>query len=211
MNGKEKKVLKKFKMAALLPTLKFIINHPLNKQQKLDALFKFLMWQVGSRLVPGQIVYNWINDAKFIVQPGETGFTGNIYCGLYDFSDMAYVLHVVETQDLFIDVGANVGAYTILACASKGASGYCFEPEPTVYQRLIENIRLNDLTNRVKSFCVGLSDQEGELTFTSGLGTKNHVVTSIGESTNVLRIKVLPLDKILVGELPSVLKIDVEG
>ncbi|HLP58659.1 MAG TPA: FkbM family methyltransferase, partial [Candidatus Deferrimicrobium sp.] len=60
-------------------------------------------------------------------------------------------------------------------------------------------------------FSVGLSDKEGELAFTSGEDTRNHVLTGNGESSDVLKIKFFPLDKILAGQLPSVLKIDVEG
>lgn len=103
------------KFMSLLNTLKFIANHPLNRKQRLHALLGFLKWQIGSRLVPGQVVYNWVNGARIIVRPGEHSLTQNIYCGLMEFSDMAYVLHVLKPEDLFVDIGANVGSYTILA------------------------------------------------------------------------------------------------
>ncbi len=196
---------------SLVHTLKFIANHPLNSQRKAEALFGFLKWQIGSRLVPGQVVYNWVNGSKFIVRLGETGLTGNIYCGLHEFSDMAYVLHAMTEEDLFVDIGANMGSYTILACAVKGARGFCFEPVPTTYQRLMDNIRLNNLSNRVKASNIGLSDKEGELVFTSGENCMNHVVVDGEKSTDVVRVRVMPLDKILDGEAPSMLKIDVEG
>jgi hypothetical protein len=64
---------------------------------------------------------------------------------------MAYVLHTLTPDDFFVDVGANVGSYTVLACAVRGAKGYCFEPVPTTYRRLLDNLRLNDLTSRVVS------------------------------------------------------------
>lgn len=121
---------------SLYDTLKVIANHPLNKGRKIRSLIGFVKWQIGSRLVPGQIVYNWVNGTKVIVGPGETGFTGNIYCGLHEFPDMAYVLHVLASEDLFVDIGANVGSYTLLACGAKAAKGYCFEPVPATYQRL---------------------------------------------------------------------------
>jgi hypothetical protein len=116
------------------------IRHPLNREHKLQAIIKFLRWQIGSRIAPGAIVYQWVNGSKFIVRPGETGLTGNVYCGLHEFADMAYVLHVLEPDDLFIDIGANVGSYTILACAAKQARGYCFEPIPSTFEKLMENI-----------------------------------------------------------------------
>ena len=128
---------------SILNSIKFITSHPLNKDDKLKSIFRFLRWQIGSRLLPGIVVYDWINGSKFLVGIGETGLTGNIYTGLHEFSDMAFLLHVLRPDDLFIDVGANVGSYTILACAAIGACGYAFEPIPTTYKRLIENIRIN--------------------------------------------------------------------
>ena len=100
--------------------IKFITNHPLNQEQKLKSIVRFAKWQVGSRLVPGAIVYDWINGSKFLVKNGETGLTGNIYTGLHEFPDMAFLLHVLRDDDLFVDVGTNVGSYTILACSASG-------------------------------------------------------------------------------------------
>lgn len=50
-----------------------------------------------------------------------TGATGNIYVGLHEFEDMAFLLHVLRRTDLFVDVGANIGSYTILAGGAAGA------------------------------------------------------------------------------------------
>lgn len=192
-------------------TLKFIVQHPLNRGRRAQALVGFLKWQVGSRLVPGQVVFNWVNGARVIARPGESGLTGNIYCGLHEFPDMAFLLHVLSSEDLFIDIGANVGSYTILACASKGAKGYCFEPVPATFERLMDNIRINNLAGHVEALNLGLSDKEGELVFTSGENSMNHVVADNEPSLEVVRVKVLPLDMILKDKSPSVLKIDVEG
>ena len=66
----------------LLNTIKFIIRHPLNQQNKSAAMLRFLKWQIASRLLDTDIIYPWINGVKVIVSNGETGFTQNIYCGL---------------------------------------------------------------------------------------------------------------------------------
>ena len=161
---------------SLLNTLKFVTNHPLNKNQKAQALGRFLKWQIGSRILPGKIVFTWINGAKIIISPGETGLTGNLYCGLYEFTDMAFLLHVLRKEDLFVDVGANVGSYTILACASLGARGYCIEPVPSTYLRLMDNIRLNNLTGNVECLNIGIGDKEGSAQFTSNRNCTNHVL-----------------------------------
>jgi len=191
--------------------LNFIFKHPLNKNQKIKALIRFLKWQIGSRLVPGEVIYHWINDSRFIVRPGETGLTQNIYCGLQEFHEMAYVLHVLNSEDLFIDIGANVGAYTILACAVKGARGYSFEPIPSTFNGLVNNIKINDLQNRVTAYNIGLADKESEILFTAGLNSKNHMVADNEIATDVIKVKIRPLDSVLAGEFPTLIKIDVEG
>ena len=199
-------------MRSIGVTLRHILGHPLNRGHAIDAIGRFLAWQIGSRLVPGAVVFDWINSSKVIVSPGETGITGSVYCGLQEFEEMSYVLHTVTADDLFIDVGANVGAYTILACSVKGARGYCFEPVPDTFVRLRVNLRLNELDERVTCLNIGLSDTNGELLFTNDQDTINHVVTpGEAQNGNVVRVIVKPLDAVLHGEMPSVMKIDVEG
>jgi FkbM family methyltransferase len=195
----------------LMHTLKFIANHPLNRGRRVRAFSKFLRWQIRRRWAPGPVIYRWVNGSKVIVRPGETGVTGNVYCGLHEFEDMAYLLHVMNAADLFVDVGANVGVYTVLACAVKGARGICFEPVPATYDRLLENLRLNVLCGRVEALNLGVADTEGELLFTSDENTMNHVVPERAHGPNTVRVRVSPLDVILQDRRPSVLKIDVEG
>lgn len=192
-------------------TLQFIINHPLNRHRKIQAIAGFIRWQIASRIVPGKIVFEWINGAKVVVGRGESGFTGNIYSGLHDFADMAYVLHTLTPQDLFIDVGANIGSYTILACAVRGARGYCFEPVPSTYIRLVDNLNINGLGSRVKMLNIGIADKDGELRFTSGEDSTNHILAREEMVTDTISVKVFTLDSILADEVPTVMKIDVEG
>src|SRR5579863_564889 len=100
---------------ALIPTLISIANHPLNRRRKTKALLNFLKWQLGTRLVSGSVIIEWVCGTRFIARRGDVGITQNVYCGLHDFSEMAYVLHVLRSSDLFVDIGANLGSYTILA------------------------------------------------------------------------------------------------
>jgi FkbM family methyltransferase len=196
---------------SLTSTLRFILNHPLNRERRLRAIARFVKWQIGSRLVPGAVLVPWVNGAKLIVRPGETGVTQNIYCGLHDFQEMLYVLHVLSSEDLFVDVGANVGIYTVLACAGADARGYCFEPVPDTFSRLVENLTINHLTSRVTARNVGLSDADGELSFTVSQNCTNHVLAPQEAGPNSLKVRVHSLDGLLSGEAPSFLKIDVEG
>ena len=124
---------------------------------------------------------------------------------------MAFLLHFLRNNELFIDVGANAGAYTILACSAIGACGYAIEPIPSIYNRLIENIRLNHLESRVKCLNIGISNKQGEIAFTSDWGVMNHALASGEKRDNAIMVEVNTLDAVLDGQSPTLIKIDVEG
>jgi len=162
-------------------------------------------------MVPGAIVFDWINGSKFLVRTGETGLTGNIYTGLHEFPDMGFLLHALRDEDLFVDVGANVGSYSILACSVVGARGIAFEPVPSTYNRLVENMRLNHLDQKVKCVNKGVGVQQGSIAFTSDTDTTNHALAAGEQCDKVVNVEVTSLDTALQGESPTLIKIDVEG
>lgn len=63
--------------------------------------------------------------------------------------------------DVLVDVGANVGMYTVWAAKTQGARVFAFEPEAQNYALLNRNIALNDLADRVTAYCLALSDRAG--------------------------------------------------
>ena len=191
--------------------LKFISEHPVNEGQALRAMTRFIKWQISSRLAPGAIVYDWINGARFLVRTGETGLTGNIYTGLHEFADMGYLLHTLRSEDNFVDIGANLGSYTVLAGAVVGASGQSFEPIPATYSKLVENIRINHIEGRMSAFNIGLGEKVGAIRFTSDLDTVNHALSEDENSISSVIVDVTTLDIALKDIQPNFIKIDVEG
>jgi hypothetical protein len=113
---------------SLFSTLRYILLHPLNKDTKWTALKRYVKWQIGSRLVPGAVLVPFVNDTVLAVSPGMTGATQYVYTGLNDFEDCAFLLHLLRTGDLFVDIGANVGVYTVLAAGVVGTDAIAIEP-----------------------------------------------------------------------------------
>ena len=62
---------------------------------------------------------------------------------------------------VLVDVGANVGMYTVWAAVTRGARVFAFEPESQNYALLNRNILLNGVSSTVTAYCVGLSDKSG--------------------------------------------------
>lgn len=139
-----------------------------------------------------------------------TGATGNWYCGLHEYKEMGFVLHVLRSEDCFLDVGANIGSYTVLAAGAVCAQTIAVEPIPATFEHLCRNVQLNGLGAKVRCVQMGLSDQVTKLHFTDSLDSVNHVMVP-GESHSGIDVAVMTLDE-LVGEvIPAIIKIDVEG
>lgn len=67
-------------------------------------------------------------------------------------------VNTVKPDEVFVDIGANVGTYAIYAGVI-GARVYAFEPEALNYAELNKNIFVNDLHGRVTAYCMAISDQ----------------------------------------------------
>jgi FkbM family methyltransferase len=195
----------------LLNTLAFIANHPLNDTRKYASIFRFARWQIGSRLVQGPVAMQFVDRTRLLVSRGMPGATLNVYCGLHEFEDMAFVLHALRETDGFVDVGANIGSYSILASGVVGARSISIEPIPGTYSHLMDNINLNCIGDRVVALNIGIGKESGFLHFTSGLGAVNHVLGKSEEGIESIKVKIKSLDDVLTNFEPKVIKIDVEG
>ena len=63
-----------------------------------------------------------------------------------------------QADEVFVDIGANVGMYTIWAAKTRGVRTFAFEPESQNYALLCRNIVLNGLMEYVTAYCLALSD-----------------------------------------------------
>lgn len=198
------------RVAALRRVLTFIWTHPLNAQQRVSALGRFARWQIASRLSPGPVAIPFVEGTWLVAEPGMAGATGNWYCGLHEYQDMAFVLHVLRPHDHFLDIGANIGSYTLLAGGAVGARVTSLEPAPETFSTLKRNVLINGLEARVRLLGIGVSDRTGVASFTSGLDAVNHIMTA-DEAVAGTQISVSTIDEILTDDAPTVIKIDVEG
>lgn len=118
----------------------------------------------------------------------------------------------VEPNSIVIDIGANIGVYSIFA-ALKNAMVYSYEPESKNFKLLLENIRLNNFEKNIQPFCIGISgrEEERELYLGSSPFHSFYFHQNGGKKT---KIKCIPLKKIFEEnniERCDILKIDCEG
>jgi FkbM family methyltransferase len=188
----------------------YVWNHPLNSSGRIAALGRVARWQMASRLMSGPIALPFVEDTSLFVSRGMTGATGNWYCGLHEARDMAFVLHVLRRADHFLDIGANVGSYTVLAAGAVGARVTSLEPIPTTFAHLRRNVVLNGLSARVRARQCGASDSAGTLRFSTGHDTANYVLVE-GSPEPGVEVPVRTVDEVVGQRIPALIKIDVEG
>lgn len=193
-------------------TMGFILTHPLGKRHPLRAFLRFLYWQFQTIIFRSDfIVKTFISPVKFYARKGLTGISGNIYTGLHEFNDMAFLLHLLRPDDIFFDIGANVGAYTLLASGICHAQSTALEPVVTTFHILNKNIVLNKLQDKVTLLNCGAGAVSGNVTFSVHEDTTNHVIAHDERVANKQNLPVINVDSLLITHHPCLIKIDVEG
>jgi FkbM family methyltransferase len=145
-----------------------------------------------------------------------TSQTGRIAyaTGVYEPAVAALIRQRLRPGDTFVDVGANIGYFSLVAARAVGATGevLAFEPSPEVRRALADNLRLNGITNVVvKEEALGPS--HGEVTFftgparDTGLGSLRRM-----DEGSTIRVSQIPFDEVAAGvDRITMVKIDVEG
>ncbi|HEX8022989.1 FkbM family methyltransferase [Mucilaginibacter sp.] len=199
-------------MNAIKRTVGFILKHPLGKKHPAKALWRFAWWQAQSRLSKSKfIIKPFVGDVKFYAAKGLSGITGNIYTGLHEFNDMAFLLHFLRSGDAFFDIGANVGSYTLLASGIAKANSVTLEPVKATFDILSSNIGLNNLQDKVKLINAGAGAATSEIRFSADEDTGNHVIARDETGKNTVTVPLIAIDSLLNTHQPSLIKIDVEG
>jgi FkbM family methyltransferase len=128
------------------------------------------------------------------------------------------VARLLADDEVFWDIGANVGYFTLVAATALAGNGQiiAFEPGKNAYARLTENLALNPYEN-IKTFPVAVSDREGEAVL--------HVAGDIADSSASLFpagateaaqevCRTVALDQFRAAEglrEPTLIKLDAEG
>jgi FkbM family methyltransferase len=120
-------------------------------------------------------------------------------------------MKTVKKGMTFVDVGACVGYYSLIAAKLVGADGkvFAFEPEPLNFEWLIRNISINGFKN-ILPIRKAVSDKNGliELYLDKDNIGGHSIVRNRGES---ILVEAVALDNFFKDQTPDVVKIDIEG
>ena len=196
------------------------------------TLLERLYWGWCQHLQRQRLVW-WESQATKLknleveIQPGirmrlyfDSQLSRLIYCQDFEKQERQFLNAFLKPGDIFMDFGANIGLFTVIAAHRLGSLGrvYAFEPYSKTYERLLDNIKLNRLVN-ISCYQVVLSDYAAQLSLNvslNGYDAWNSLAQPIaGSSFASEAVKAVTWDDFalehdLVGKVTMV-KIDVEG
>lgn len=164
-------------------------------------------------------VQRWIRQHRFEFRHGENGSTTRVSVSGADLThlwvaDEVLVEHVYQldavpfTPDLVLDLGANIGLFTLLAARRwPEAKCICVEPHPTTFSFLCDNLALNRV-NAIKLQCA--LDEEVGLKFLENEGAVFQALSDRATDTPALALR---LDSLIPAqdEFKLLIKMDIEG
>jgi len=187
-----------------------------------DYLFR-LLWS-GRNVVEIQGSKMYINSHDNDPSMRRT-FRVYVKRGVHEEATTELFKNVVKEGDVIVDMGANIGYFTLLAARLVGKSGkvYAFEPEPRNLYYLLKNIEINKYDNIV-AVQKAVSDKKGKTTlylcpYDSGHhtinqyeGIKAYAPHLVGDKKDFVEVETITLDDFLKDERKvNVIKMDVEG
>jgi FkbM family methyltransferase len=199
-------------MAGLIERLR---DRPDFRADPLGALWRRLWWRVRWRGSRRPWVLPWHDGLRLTLNRG--GPAALIYYqGFSEPDTAAFVRAYLKPGMVFVDVGAHIGEYALLAAQRVGRTGevHAFEPNPKVYAVLAENVRLNGL-DQIVMRPWAVSAEEGDVDLDVHPEPALSALASRTPPTDpthrVERVPSVTLDGYLAGRRVDLIKIDVEG
>jgi len=165
------------------------------------------------------------HGVSLIVDSRDPAISKPILCiGQYEKNVTDVLLSLVKDDTCFVDVGANIGYFTLLV-ARRCPRGkvFSFEPDPANYAVLKANVALNRLEDVISAHRLAVSDEDGKVYFSdlgnpANLGarfTAKEAATlrehSAAGAAAPVEIDAVRLDTFLKDERVDLVKVDIEG
>ncbi len=136
--------------------------------------------------------------------------------GIWEPYESSLVLNLLAPGQVFVDVGANVGYFSLLAASRVGASGavFAFEPDPDNFSLLTRSAALNGQQDVIHACQAGLAAADGKARlYLSEDNLGDHQIFSVGDDRRSTVISLLNGSDFLGSRLQrlDLLKIDTQG
>lgn len=191
-----------------------ILNHPSNRRHRTRALLRLVWWQIRKKLTKVPAVVRVGANRRFKAVCDSAFSSMVVYTVLPEWDEMRFLLRILRPSDGFLDIGANVGFYTVLASTIvTDGPLLAFEANPRNLGVLRDQIELNKLA-RAEVFGVALGKATGEVRFLDSCREMGTIARADAPQATLITVPCARLDDCLEGrDLPAyvVAKMDVEG
>ena len=158
-----------------------------------------------------------VNDYEMKLNISNGGDIGGVASrlsvgGVYEPMTTRIMKEIIKPGMDVVDIGANIGYFTLLMAKLTGDNGrvYAFEPEDKNFESLIRNIGLNGFKNIVP-YRFALSDESGEAKlYISEYESGEHSMISQDDKSTSVDIKTIKLDSAIITKV-DLIKCDTEG
>lgn len=135
--------------------------------------------------------------------------------GFYDKKGSTIIKNSLKKGDVFIDVGAHIGYFSLLAASKIGDEGhvFAFEPAPANFHFLLKNIELNGFKN-IEAFRQAVLEKKRKTNlYFSDTNTGDHRVFDSGDNRKFIKVDTISLDDFFDKRDKKIdfIKIDVQG
>jgi FkbM family methyltransferase len=159
-----------------------------------------------------------VGSFKMFLNPWDIALTPIImFRGQWEPGETLWIVKALKEGDTFVDAGANVGYYTVIASKIVGDEGrvYAFEPDPESFALLEANVRVNGLTNVIAEQ-KALSNEPGVLKlFLNPKNRGDHRIyqPKHGPDREFVEVEAVSLDDYFAGDDRPIdfIKIDTQG
>ncbi len=191
--------------------LRTVIDHPANHARPVRAAIRAVGWQIWKRVVRRPLIRPY-EQFRVKCYPDSNSASNVFYfTSRYEFAEMSFLEMYLRPGDETLDVGANIGTYSLFLASRVGHSGHVDSIEPLEWaaQRAQENFDLNGLDN-VHLHQVAISDRSGEAAFIDA-DVSSSLNLSFSSTDQAVTVRTTTLDD-LTSDRPYVFgKLDVEG
>ena len=189
-----------------------IWQHPANRPRRVSAVAKAVLWQAHKHTIRRPFDLAVYGRLRVRAYPDSEEVGRVIYFGgIPDYEEMTFMRRYLRPGDWFMDGGANIGLYTLLAASLVGGTGRvdAFEPAPLEVRRLRENVARNDLAH-VLVHEAALADCPGEAEFTVDRPGSNRLRRAEDQQAGLTVVSVVTIDSAVPSGY-AMAKLDLEG